>query len=69
MMILVFGTRHPYMQISGVNIDHDIEEKFDIGTISGGQGGVNLNIVCDIECFYSISHVFFDIELFFPISM
>ena len=35
--ILVFGTRHPYIPVSGVNIDPDIEEKPDIGAISGWQ--------------------------------
>jgi hypothetical protein len=35
--ILVLATRHPYIPVSGVNIDPDIEENFDIGAISGWQ--------------------------------
>ncbi len=39
--IVLFGTRHPYIPISGVNIDPDIEEKPDICAISGWQRRVN----------------------------
>ena len=43
--IQVFGTRHPYIPVSGVKIDPDIEEKPDIGAISGWQRVSFWNIV------------------------
>ncbi len=35
--ILVLETRHPYIPVSGVDVDPSVEENFDVGAISGWQ--------------------------------